>query len=149
MNLSISDLWNFLVWGYLLTIALETPVLLAFLSRRHSWTTKLLASFWLTACTYPIVILVLPLLIGEPFGYIAYVAVAEVFAPVAECVLFLLLTRPNLERNLAASDTASDLPAETPATDASTAASVRQDCLAIVAANLTSFLVGLWLVSSW
>lgn len=131
MNLSISDLWNFLVWGYLLTIALETPVLLAFLSHRHSLATKLLASFWLTACTYPIVILVLPLLIGEPFGYIAYVAVAEVFAPLAECALFLLLTSP------------------TPASDESTATSVRQDCLAIVAANLTSFLVGLWLVSSW
>ena len=92
MNLSISDLWNFLVWGYLLTIALETPVLLAFLSRRHSWSTKLLASFWLTACTYPIVILVLPAVFFGSSRFV-YLTVAEIFAPVAECMLFWLAFR--------------------------------------------------------
>jgi hypothetical protein len=85
---SVGELWRFLLWGYVLTVALETPVLLAGLSRRHTIRRKLLAGVWLTACTYPIVVLVLPILVEEPFGRIAYLAVAETFAPLAECALF-------------------------------------------------------------
>ncbi len=42
---------------------------------------------WLTACTYPIVVLVLPPLFESRA---AYLIVAETFAPVAECILFWL-----------------------------------------------------------
>ena len=83
-------LWLFLPLGYLLSVLLETPVLLVGLSPAHSLQRRLLAGLWLTACTYPIVILVLPLLIEPRFGHHAYVAVAEVFAPLAECALFSL-----------------------------------------------------------
>ena len=45
-----AHLWAFLPLGYLLTIAVETPVLLLFLARRHTYTTRLVAGVWLTAC---------------------------------------------------------------------------------------------------
>ncbi|MCA9073149.1 MAG: hypothetical protein KDA84_29705, partial [Planctomycetaceae bacterium] len=67
-----SGLWAFLPWGYLLTILLETPVLLVGLSARHSWSRRFLSGIWLTACTYPIVVLVLPIAIWQPFGRLAY-----------------------------------------------------------------------------
>src|SRR3981081_643435 len=54
------ELWRFLPLGYLLSILIETPVLLLGLSSRHSLKRKLFAGVWLTACTYPIVTLVLP-----------------------------------------------------------------------------------------
>jgi hypothetical protein len=81
-------LWRFLLTGYLCTIAVETPVLVLGLSRRHPLSHRLFAGVWLTACTYPIVILVLPMFfdLAEQRGL--YLAVAETFAPVAECVLF-------------------------------------------------------------
>lgn len=79
------DLWRFLLVGYLLTIAIETPVLLVGLSARHSMPRRLFCGVWLTACTYPIVVLVLPLLL-EPRWL--YLLVAETFAPAAECALF-------------------------------------------------------------
>jgi hypothetical protein len=82
-----SELWRFLLIGYLVTIIIETPILLAGLSRRHSWRRRLFAGIWLTACTYPIVILVLPVLFEAKPRWI-YLLVAEVFAPVMECLLF-------------------------------------------------------------
>ena len=87
--MSAYDLWRFLPVGYLLTILIETPVLLIGLSSRHPIKRRLLAGLWLTACTYPIVVLVLPLLFRDA-SRLAYLAVAETFAPVAECVLFWL-----------------------------------------------------------
>jgi hypothetical protein len=74
-----------LPFGYLLSILIETPVLLIGLSPRHSFGRRLFAGIWLTACTYPIVVLVLPPLLGS--GWV-YLLVAETFAPVAECALF-------------------------------------------------------------
>src|SRR5436189_50047 len=91
MEPETGELWRMLPVGYVLSVALETPVLLVGLSSRHSWARRLIAGVWLTACTYPIVILVLPLLIWRPMGeagYWPYVAVAEIFAPAAECGLF-------------------------------------------------------------
>jgi hypothetical protein len=41
----------------------------------------------LTACTYPIVVLVLPTLFASRTTYLI---IAETFAPVAECILFWL-----------------------------------------------------------
>jgi hypothetical protein len=81
-------LWTFLVWGYFFTVAVEIPVLLVGLSRPHPPTRRLLAGFWLTACTYPIVVLVLPPLVWSWSSRALYLAVAEVFAPLAECGLF-------------------------------------------------------------
>ena len=83
------DLWLFLPVGYLLTIAIETPILFFGLSSHHSKQRRILAGLWLTACTYPIVTLVLPLFLWEQ-GRGVFLLVAETFAPVAECLLFWL-----------------------------------------------------------
>lgn len=128
---SESDLWWFLPIGYAISVALEIPVLLVGLSPRHSWRRKLLAGFWLTACTYPIVALVLPLTVQPLWGRTAYLIIAETFAPLAECVLFYLVF---------------DREPREGATPASRSEIVR-DCAAIVAANLMSFLLGGWLLS--
>ncbi len=82
-----SDLWRFFPVGYLVTIAIETPFLLLGLSSRHSLVRRLVCGVWLTACTYPIVTLVLPLLMGS-YSRASYLVVAETFAPVMECLLF-------------------------------------------------------------
>jgi hypothetical protein len=86
------DLWLFLPIGYLFTIAIETPVLLIGLSKDLSFRKRLFAGIWLTACTYPIVVLVLPVVFADAPRAL-YLLVAEVFAPVAECLLFWLAFR--------------------------------------------------------
>ena len=118
--MSSIELWRFLPLGYLLTILIETPILVLGLSRRHSRVRKLLAGVWITACTYPIVTLVLPLLLADSSRTV-YLLIAEIFAPVGECVLFWLAfgSRSELGRP-----------------------SMWRDFLAIVAANLASFLTG-------
>ncbi|MEQ8790608.1 MAG: hypothetical protein RIC55_30200 [Pirellulaceae bacterium] len=90
MSPTPQEAWAFLPWGYLLTVLLEAPILLVGLSRRLSWRERLAAGLWLTACTYPIVVVVLPPLLWQPYGRGWYLLVAETFAPVAECVLFRL-----------------------------------------------------------
>lgn len=120
MAYSPDELWRFLPIGYLLTILIETPVLLIGLSKRHPVSRKLMAGVWLTACTYPIVTLVLPLLFASQ-GRGLYLAVAETFAPVAECTLFWLAFGQRGETSRA---------------------SMWRDFIAIVAANLASFGVG-------
>jgi hypothetical protein len=85
--MSSTELWRFILIGYPFTILIETPILLIGLSSRHSFKRKLFAGVWLTACTYPIVVLVMPLMFAS-FSRTAYLAVAETFAPVAECILF-------------------------------------------------------------
>jgi hypothetical protein len=92
----VRELWQFLPKGYLLSIAIEAPILLVGLSARHSMKVRLFAGLWLTACTYPIVVLVMPLAIGqmmsasvsEGVARAIYLTVAETFAPAAECALF-------------------------------------------------------------
>lgn len=87
--MSPSELWHFLPIGYLLTIAIETPILFVGLSRHHPKPRRILCGLWLTACTYPIVVLVLPLLlVNYSRGF--FLLIAETFAPVAECLLFWL-----------------------------------------------------------
>lgn len=83
------ELWRFLPVGYLLTIAIEIPILLIGLSRHHPKTRRLVSGIWLTACTYPIVVLVLPLLMMNQSRAL-FLLVAEVFAPATECLLFWL-----------------------------------------------------------
>jgi hypothetical protein len=84
-----ADLWLFLPLGYLFTVAIETPVLVFGLSKDISLKERFFAGLWLTACTYPIVVLVLPILFAASRRD-RYLLVAEVFAPLAECALFWL-----------------------------------------------------------
>jgi hypothetical protein len=114
------ELWRFLPLGYLLTIAIETPILLIALSRRHPVRRRLLAGLWLTACTYPIVTLVLPLLFVN-HSRALFLAMAETFAPVAECALFWLAFGSTAELGKR---------------------SMWRDFAAIVVANLASFIAG-------
>lgn len=121
-----TELWRFLPIGYLFTIAIETPILLIGLSQRHTWRRRLFAGIWLTACTYPIVTLVLPLVFeGRPRW--VFLAVAEVFAPVAECMLFWLAFGTRQETGKR---------------------SMWQDLAVIVVANLASFAAG-ELLNAW
>ena len=86
---------------------------------------RLVAGLWLTACTYPIVVLVLPHVVWQPLGRTAYLVIAETFAPAAECLLFWLAYgsgHPFRHR-----DTLRDL-------------------AAIVSANLASFCLGQMLI---
>jgi len=119
--MDLRDPGTFLVVGYLATVLLETPVLVAGLSRRHSLTHRLLAGAWLTACTYPVVVLVLPALLHDRFGRGIFLLVAEIFAPAAECALFGLFLLP--PGGWKSRDTI-------------------RDFLAIIIANLFSFLTG-------
>jgi hypothetical protein len=121
------DLWLFLPIGYLLTVAIETPILCLALSRRHPLRDRIIAGLWLTGVTYPIVVVTMPLLIGDlaigPFGpRTVYLAIAETFAPAAECGLFYLA----YVRRLAPADRRATL----------------RDFAAITAANLASFGLG-------
>jgi hypothetical protein len=118
--MSPNDLWHFLPLGYLFTILIETPILLVGLSKRHSTKRRLIAGVWLTACTYPIVVLVMPLLFASTSRAI-YLTVAETFAPVAECILFWLAYGKSEELGKR---------------------SMWQDFAIIVVANLASFLGG-------
>jgi hypothetical protein len=88
MHFTQANLWKFLVIGYPLTIAIETPILLLGLSPRHRVARRLFSGIWLTACTYPIVVLVLPPLLMP--DRTLFLWVAETFAPAAECTLFWL-----------------------------------------------------------
>ena len=115
-----SRLWHFLPLGYLLTVAIETPVLLAGLAPRHPLRRRLLAGLWLTACTYPFVVLVLPV-IFDGASRAAYILTAEVFAPAAECALFLTAFPSRRD--------------DAPSTRL-------RDCAAITTANLASFVAG-------
>ena len=115
-----ADLWRFLPFGYLFTVALETPVLWLLLSPRHTPRRRLFAGLWLTACTYPVVVLVLPPLFADA-PRAAYLLAAETFAPAAECALFWLAF---------GREEAADAP------------SLWRDFAAITAANLLSFLAG-------
>ena len=101
--------WQFLLYGYVLTVFIEGLVLLPGLSARHSLGRRLFACVWLNACSYPIVVLVLPQLISLRDHYAAYLWVAETFAPVAECTLFWIAfgtreewLKPSMWRDMAA-----------------------------------------------
>ena len=132
-GLTSHDLWAWLLPGYLFTIAIETPVLLLLLSRPHRWPRRLAAGVWLTACSYPVVVIAMPALMigmhppelmpaGQELLHWRYLAVAETFAPLSECVLFSLAFHTAAVRR-----------------------SERvQDWIAITLANLSSFLFGEW-----
>jgi hypothetical protein len=108
--------------GYLVTVAIEAPILFFGLNPKYAWKTRLFAGFWLTACTYPIVWLVLPFWLDADNNWEFYIVVAEIFAPLAECFLFDMTIGEPKNR-------------------------VR-DWLTIITANVASFLLGLW-VMDW
>ena len=87
--IDLSAILSIVPW-YLLTVTIETPVLIIGLSKRHSLKRRLFAGFWLTACTYPIVNLALPVIFDAQADRALYVTVAETFAPGSECALFWL-----------------------------------------------------------
>ncbi len=146
---------DYLVWmlaGYLLSVAVETPVLVALLSRRHPVGARVFAGVWLTACTYPVVWLVLPPLFGPDRRW-TYLLAAETFAPAAECAIFwfafvrpLRPPEPDAGRkgwegeavggSLLARADERPLPAAPPRW------ATARDCAAVTAANLCSFGVG-------
>jgi hypothetical protein len=117
----VAALWLFLPAGYLLSVLVETPVLLAGLSDRHPMSARVFAGLWLTACSYPVVILVLPVVMGFPQSRLLYLAVAEPLAVLGECLLFWLAfgRRPGAPRK-----------------------SLGQDFVAITLANVASMLAG-------
>ncbi len=90
----LSDPWFFLVVGYFFTIAIETPVLCIGLSPQHPLSRRVLAGIWLTACTYPMVVLVVPQFFDPTTERTEYLAVAESIAHFGECLLFWLAFRP-------------------------------------------------------
>ena len=100
---------------------IETPVLMIALSARHGWRRRLFAGIWLTGCTDPVVVMVLPSLIPVAESRAAYLLVAETFAPLAECFLFWVAFH-RVER--------------------CPRSAMLRDFAAIVAANLASFGVG-------
>lgn len=116
-----TDYWQSMLRGYLLTVLIETSVLWWGLSPRHPSHVRVWAGVWLTAGTYPFVWLVFPPLFpaGER-GW--YLLTAEIFAPACEAWMFW----GAFVRHRVAPD----------------GAAMRRDMLAIVAANLCSFVVG-------
>jgi hypothetical protein len=122
LDFTAEELWLFLPRGYLLTIAIEAPILVLGLSSGHSLPRRLLAGCWLTACTYPIVVLVLPLTVGLWWGKWAYLVVAETYALFAECLLFRVAF-PGAESRVL----------------------VLRDMAVIAIANACSWMVGSWI----
>lgn len=125
--MSIGTLWLLLIFGYSLTILIEIPILVAGLSRKHGASETIFNGLLLTALTYPVVVMVLPA-IFTGMGVnnrIIFLAVAESFAPIAEVLFFRHLINQPL------------------------AAPPDRDAAVIVAANLTSFLLGEAGLSQW
>src|SRR5258708_8651300 len=87
--MSPNELWHFFPFGYLFSILIETPILLIGLSKRHSIKRRLFAGVWLTACTYPIVVLAMPLVFAQSARAVSLI-IAETFAPPAECAMFCI-----------------------------------------------------------
>lgn len=105
------------------TILIEGVILLVGLSRRHSIGRRLFAGVWLTACTYPLLWLVLPTIISMQQHRALYLIVGETFVPIAECAIFWF----TFDRGRA------------------TQREVIRDMLVIAVANLASFGLGEWM----
>lgn len=123
--MNTTEAFLFLLLGYCATVAVEIPVLLVGLAPEHNRQTKLSAGLLLTAFTYPVVVLVLPILVTQTWGHTAYLLVAETYAPIAEVLFFRFITNQSL---LAHPD---------------------RDAVAIILANISSFALGAAGLSSW
>ncbi|MCR9198172.1 MAG: hypothetical protein NXI04_05985 [Planctomycetaceae bacterium] len=113
----------FLIFGYLATVAIETPVLCVGMDQQTPVRLRLEAGLLLTAFTYPVVVILLPFVMSGVFSRPVYLLVAEVFAPAAEILFFRFITARKL-----------------------TAAFDRNDVVIIVA-NLLSFTAGHFLLA--
>lgn len=118
------NFWLLMALGYAFTVLIETSVLLVGLAPRHPLRRRLFVGVWLTLCTYPVVWLVLPELLAANASienWIIYLIVAEIFAPLAECLLFWAAfdNEPGVTRG-----------------------EVTRDMVAIIVANLASFVLG-------
>ena len=125
--MSIGTLWLLLIFGYLVTVLIEIPILLVGLPRKYAISEKIVNGLLLTAITYPVVVMVLPA-IFTGMGIesrVLFLAVAESFAPITEVLFFRYLT------------------------DRPLAARIDRDAVVIVIANLTSFLLGEAGLSQW
>ena len=100
----MGNFWLMMLICYLITIAIETPILCIGLSPQHPLSRRILAGIWLTACTYPFVWLVAPVWFHPVNERVLYLVVAESIAHVGECLLFYLAFRPlhNFWRDMAA-----------------------------------------------
>lgn len=107
--------------GFGLSVLIETPILLIGLSDKHGWPRRLFAGVWLTACSYPIVVLTLPFVFPPDRSKMAYLLTAETFAPLSECLLFWFAFDRLARYGRGV---------------------VLRDCIAIVVANLASFGMG-------
>jgi hypothetical protein len=88
------DPWLFLPIGYAITVAIETPILCLGLSAQHPMSRRIFAGLLLTACTYPLVVLVVPAWLDPTRERLWYLLVAESIAHFGECLLFWLAFRP-------------------------------------------------------
>ena len=79
---------------YLITVAIETPILYAGLGTQHSRGRRIFAGFWLNACTHPMVTLFFPHWFDPTTDRPLYLLVSETFAPLAECLIFWISYRP-------------------------------------------------------
>lgn len=119
-------MFAFFLVGYVATVAIELPVYWFGLGKRYSGLQKVFAACWLTACTYPVVVLVLPVAISMVQHRAIYLLAAESFAVFGECFLFAVL-----------------------AWFAGRDLSVR-DVIVVVGANMASFVAGeMFGVSRW
>jgi hypothetical protein len=121
--LSTASLLIMAVKGYLVTVAVEAPVLALCLSARHSLARRIALGFWLTACSYPLVVLCLPAFLSVRSTRLTYLVIAEPLAVTVELLLFFSVY-PNWGETSTPSATA------------------WRDALAVAFANLCSFLVG-------
>lgn len=119
----VEQLIFYAVRGYILTVLLETPVLIGGLSKRYTIKEKIFASIWLNACSYPLVSLVIPFFIDPFRERLLYLLVAETVAPASECCLFWFAFANGKACNRLAGSSSRDL-------------------VAVVLANLFSFGVG-------
>ncbi len=118
---------GFLVFGYLLTVLIEIPILVVGFGRKYPTSETFVNGILLTGVTYPVVVMVLPGLFRATGSdsRLMYLAIAETFAPVAEVLFFRYLTDTRLWRRL------------------------DRDAVVIVVANLVSFLMGEAGLSRW
>lgn len=122
-----ASVWLLVICGYLLTVSIEIPVLLTGMARKHGVRETIINGLFLTAFTYPVVVMVLPAAFSvmEINNRLLYLAVAESFAPIAEVLFFRFLIGKPLT------------------------SSIDRDAVVIVIANLASFLLGEAGLSRW
>jgi hypothetical protein len=117
--------WVFLIIGYLATVAIEAPVLIAGLSTQRSRQARIAAAFWLTACTYPVVVLTLPAIAGSSNDWVTSLLLAEVVVACGKsCSGGMMCGRQLI-------------------------GGPQRDDLVILVANILSAALGQWLLTDW